>query len=174
MTGPFPLVPFWLIWVPSSLRLREHAQPSSEGPALDRSAYAARVIHPVHAVLLASSLPLFLGALFADWAYSSSYQVQWINFAAWLNAGALVVVGAALLWAVIDFSRADRRRDRSSALYLLVLIATFLVGFITALIHAKDAWATMPAALILSLITFVLSLASVWLGFSTLRSGAGR
>ena len=132
------------------------------------------VIHPFHAVLLASSLPLFAGALLADWAYSSTKEVQWINFAAWLNAGAMVFAGLALAWAVIDFFRSDVHRDRRSALYLLALIATFVFGFITALIHGKDAWATMPAGLILSLITFVLALASVWLGFSTLRSGAAR
>jgi uncharacterized membrane protein len=100
--------------------------------------------------------------------------VQWINFAAWLNAGAMVLAGLALAWAVIDFFRSDVGRDRRSALYLLALIATFVVGFITALIHSKDAWATMPAGLILSLITFLLALAAVWLGFSTLRSGVGR
>lgn len=133
-----------------------------------------RVIHPVHAILLASSLPLFLGAMFADWAFSSTKVVQWINFAAWLNAGAMVFAGAALLWAAIDFFRTDVRRDGRSALYLLVLIATVVLGFITALVHGKDAWATMPAALILSVIVFLLALAAVWLGFSTLRSGAAR
>ena len=133
-----------------------------------------RVIHPVHAILLASTLPLFLGALLSDWAYSSTYEVQWINFAAWLNAGAMVLAGLALAWAVIDFFRADVARDRRSALYVVVLLTTFVIGFITALIHGKDAWATMPAGLILSLITFLLALASVWLGFSTLRSGVAR
>ena len=132
------------------------------------------MIHPVHAVLLASALPLLLGALLSDWAYSATFVIQWINFAAWLNAGAMVFLGAALLWAVVDFLRADVSRDRRSALYLLVLLATFILGFITALVHAKDAWATMPAWLVLSLIVFVLALASVWLGFSTLRSGASR
>lgn len=132
------------------------------------------MIHPVHAVLLASALPLLLGALLSDWAYSATFVIQWINFAAWLNAGAMVFLGAALLWAVVDFLRADVSRDRRSALYLLVLLATFILGFITALVHAKDAWATMPAGLVLSLIVFVLALASVWLGFSTLRSGASR
>ena len=131
-----------------------------------------RIIHPVHAVLLASMLPLFLGALFADWAYSSSKQVQWINFAAWLIAGALVFAGAALLWAVIDFFRADVAKDRAGALYLLVLLTTFVLGFINALIHAKDAWATMPAGLILSVLVFLLALASVWLGFSAKRGSA--
>ena len=130
-----------------------------------------RVIHPVHAVLLGSSLPLFLAALLSDWAYSSTYEVQWINFAAWLIAGALVLAGFALLWAVIDFFRSDVGRDRRSALYLLVLLTTFILGFINALVHGKDAWATMPEGLILSLLTVLLAAVSVWLGFSTLRQG---
>lgn len=134
----------------------------------------SRVIHPVHALLLASSLPLFGGALLADWAYSSTYEVQWINFAAWLVSGAMIFAVAALLWAVVDFFRADRTRDRSSALYLLVLISTVILGFINALVHSKDAWATMPTGLILSMLVFILALASVWLGFSTLRSGDAR
>lgn len=133
-----------------------------------------RVLHPLHALLLASTLPLFLGALLSDWAYSSTYEVQWINFAAWLNAGGMVFAALALVWAAIDFLRSDVVRDRRSALYLLLLIVTVVIGFITALVHAKDAWATMPAGLILSLITLVLALATIWLGFSALRSGAGR
>lgn len=135
---------------------------------------AKRAIHPAHALLLACSLPLFLGALLADWAYASTYEVQWINFAAWLNASAMVFAGAALVWAAIDFFRSDRRRDRSAALYLLVLTTTVVLGFITALVHGKDAWATMPAGLILSLIVFVLVTVAVWLGFSTLRARDSR
>jgi uncharacterized membrane protein len=119
--------------------------------------------------LLAGCLPLFLGALLSDWAYSSTYEVQWINFAAWLIAGALVLAGFALLWAVINFFRSDVDRDRRSALYLLALLTTFILGFINALVHGKDAWATMPEGLILSLLTVLLAAVSVWLGFSTLR-----
>lgn len=133
-----------------------------------------QAIHPVHGVLLASMLPLFLGALLSDWAYSSTYQVQWINFASWLIAGALVFAGAALLWAVIDFFRSDAERDRASALYLLVLLTTFILGFINALVHAKDAWASMPMGLILSVIVFLLALVAVWLGFHGRRTGAIR
>ena len=133
---------------------------------------ANRIIHPLHAVLLASSLPLFLGALLSDWAYYSTYEIQWINFAAWLNAGAMLFLGAALLWTAIDFLRADVARDRSSILHLLVVLATFILGFIAALVHAKDAWATMPSGLILSFIVLLLAIWSVWLGFSTLRGGA--
>jgi uncharacterized membrane protein len=133
---------------------------------------ANRIIHPLHAVLLASSLPLFLGALLSDWAYYSTYEIQWINFAAWLNAGAMLFLGAALLWTAIDFLRSDVARDRSSILHLLVVLATFILGFIAALVHAKDAWATMPSGLILSFIVLLLAIWSVWLGFATLRGAA--
>jgi len=68
-------------------------------------------IHPVHAFLLAASVPLFLGGLFSDLAYSSSYEIQWTNFASWLIAGALVFAGLALAWAFIDLLRADRAHD---------------------------------------------------------------
>ena len=131
-------------------------------------------LHPVHAVLLAGSLPLFLGALLSDWAYSSTYQVQWINFASWLVAGGLVFAGFALLWAVVDLFRSDTKRDRLGALYLLVLLTTFILGFINALVHSKDGWATMPQGLILSVLVFLLALAAVWLGFSKLSGRTDR
>jgi uncharacterized membrane protein len=142
--------------------------------AFASSATSRRIIHPVHAILLASTLPLFLGALFSDWAYYRSFEMQWSNFASWLNAGALLFAGAALLWAVIDFFRADVARGRLDALYLLVLLTTFVLGFIDALIHAKDAWAVMPEGLVLSILVFLLALASVWLGFLGQRGSAAR
>lgn len=82
-----------------------------------------------------------------------------------------MLAGFALLWAVINFFRSDVDRDRRSALYLLALLTTFILGFINALVHGKDAWATMPVGLILSLLTVLLAAVSVWLGFSTLRQG---
>ena len=133
-----------------------------------------RSIHPVHAVLLASGLPLFLGALLSDWAYADTYQVQWINFASWLVAGALVFTGAALLWAVIEALRADAPRGRGKWIYAGLLAATFVIGFIDALVHAKDAGATMPGGLILSVIVFLLALAATWAGLSGPRGGEPR
>ena len=130
-------------------------------------------IHPVHAVLLASALPLFLGGLLSDWAYASTYEVQWTNFASWLIAGALVFTGFAALWAFIELLRADRRGGRRMLTFLL-LLATFVIGFVDALVHAKDVWAKMPDALILSVITFILALAAVWSGFSSHGAGEVR
>lgn len=59
-------------------------------------------------MLLASSFPLFLGTLLSDWAYGSTYELQWTNFASWLLAGALLFTGFALLWSFIELLRADR------------------------------------------------------------------
>ena len=130
-------------------------------------------LHPVHAVLLAGSLPLFLGALLSDIAYSGSYQVQWTNFASWLIVGGLVFSGFALLWAAIELLRAGLR-GRRELLLALVLAAAWVLGFIDALVHAKDAWASMPAGLILSALVTVLVTGAIWLSFSGVRSGGAR
>ena len=129
-----------------------------------------RRLHPLHAVLLAGTLPLFLGGLLSDFAYSSSYHIQWSNFASWLIAGGLVFGGFALLWAIVDLVRASRRVG-CSLLYVFLLFVMWILGFINSLIHAKDAWASMPMGLILSVIVFVLACAATWIGFA--RGGRG-
>ncbi len=127
-------------------------------------------LHPLHAVLLAGSVPLFLGALLSDVTYANSYQVQWTNFASWLIVGGMVFSGFALLWALIDLLRADRKGGPALLLFI-VLLASWVLGFIDALVHAKDAWAVMPAGLVLSAIVAVLAIWATWIGFSRLRAG---
>ena len=68
----------------------------------------------MHAIVLLSSLPLFVGALLSDWAYTSSYQVQWLNFAAWLIVGGLLLAGPALLWGAADVLRSAARATASA------------------------------------------------------------
>ncbi len=126
-------------------------------------------IHPLHAVLLAGALPLFLGAALSDIAYSRTYEIQWNNFASWLVAGGLVLGGLALVFAIVDLFRADRRA-RGAVPYLAVLLVTWVVGFFNALLHARDAWASMPAGLAMSLIVVVLACVATWLGFRAPRS----
>ncbi len=125
-------------------------------------ARADRPISPLHAILIASPIPLFLGAVLSNWAYASTYQIQWTNFASWLVAGGLVFVGFAFVWAIVDVltSRGQRRW-----LHVALVLATFICGLITALELAKDAWAAMPGALILSIITLILSVAVNWAAY---------
>jgi uncharacterized membrane protein len=147
---------------------------SREGASIVASVQPKRHtrLHPVHAVLLAGSLPLFLGALLSDLAYSGSYQVQWTNFASWLIVGGLVFSGFALLWALVELLRADR--NGRGLLPVLVLAAAWVLGFIDSLVHAKDAWASMPAGLILSALVTALIFGAIWLSFSSARSGEAR
>jgi uncharacterized membrane protein len=40
------------------------------------------------------------------------------------------------------------------------------VAFVNALMHARDAWASMPIGLVLSVIVAVLACVATWLGFA--------
>jgi uncharacterized membrane protein len=124
-----------------------------------------------HAFLLAAALPLFLGALLSDWAYWSSYEIQWSNFASWLVAGGMVFLGIALACALIDVVRAERRGGRSLVQFVL-LLAAFVLGFVNALVHARDAWAVMPSGLVLSLVVLLLVAVATAMVFAGLRTGA--
>lgn len=125
---------------------------------------------PLHAILLAGTVPLFLGALLNDIAYYQTYQIQWSNFASWLIAGGLLFCGLALLFGLVNLIRADRKAGRPTV-YFLLLLVTWVLGLINAFEHAKDAWATMPSSLILSVIVTVLACVTAWLGLTNLRSG---
>ncbi len=132
---------------------------------------ALRPLHPLHAILLAFVFPLSLGALVSDLAYSSSYHIQWSNFAAWLIFGGLLLTGLTLLWAGIDWVRHRRDGTKRRLFYPLLLAPTFVLGVVNALVHAKDAYATMPDGLILSLVVTLLALAASWIGYSGFQNG---
>ena len=130
-----------------------------------------RPLHPLHAILLTFPFPLFLGALLSDLAYWSSFEVQWANFSSWLIAGGLLVGAFALLWALVNLFRRGTARTGRPAVYFIVLLAMWVFGFVNALVHAKDAWATMPEGLYLSAVTALLALVAAWIGYSGFRAG---
>jgi uncharacterized membrane protein len=143
----------------------------SSEPITQQQLHSLR-LNPLHGILLAATVPLFLGVLLSDIAYASSYQIQWSNFASWLNAAALVFCGFALLWTIISVFTHPRARYFS--LYLVLLAITWVVGFFNSFIHARDAWAMMPTGLILSVIVFLLACASSWIGFFKFGVGGQR
>jgi uncharacterized membrane protein len=134
---------------------------------------ARQSVNLPHAFLLAACVPLFLGAALADYAYASTYHVQWTNFASWLIVGGLVFGGAALVCALIDLLRAGRRGARFVAHFVL-LLAAFVLGVINAFVHAADAWASMPTGLVLSLAVTLLAGVATAIGFSIVRTGSRR
>ena len=125
-------------------------------------------IHPLHAVFLAGTVFLFLGAALSDAAYASSYEIQWNNFASWLIVGGLVCAGVALLFAIADLIRPHRRAQGVIA-YAALLLITWVICFFNALMHARDAWASMPGGLVLSVIVTVLACVATWFGFAMPR-----
>lgn len=128
-------------------------------------------IHPLHAAVLAGTVPLFLSAAMSDAAYAVTYEIQWLNFASWLIVGGLLFAGVALLFAIGDLSRPARRAQGVGA-YAALLLAAWVLGLFNAFIHARDAWGSMPAGLVLSIIVFVLACAATWFGFATPRMRA--
>jgi uncharacterized membrane protein len=97
--------------------------------------------------------------------------VQWANFSSWLIAGALLFGAFAVLWALIDLIRGGRARRKRAAIYFGVLLVMWVLGFINALVHAMDAFATMPEGLYLSAIVALLALVAAWLGYSRFQTG---
>lgn len=130
----------------------------------------SEVIHPLHAVLLAGTIPLWLGAALSDAAYASTYEIQWNNFASWLIVGGLFFSGLALIFTIVDLFR-PYRRTSGFGMYALLLLITWIVGFFNALMHARDAWASMPTGLYMSIAVAVLACLTAVIGFSARRPG---
>ena len=135
--------------------------------------YSGTALHPLHAFFLAGIVPLFIGVLLNDYAYWSSYELQWKNFASRMLIGALVFNGLAWLGSIVSLVRADKRMGKP-VIYFLLLLATFVLGIINSFIHAKDVWASMPAGLIISIITVILACIATWIGLASWRTGGAR
>jgi uncharacterized membrane protein len=125
------------------------------------------LLHPLHAILLAFPVALFTGAVLTDLAYLRSAHIQWSNFSSWLIAGGLLMAGLALLWQIVAIARARGSGAGRPLLVLLLLLGcAFVVNFFNALVHSRDAWASVGATgMALSCVAALLALAAGWVGF---------
>ncbi len=137
---------------------------SSEGRAAPSRAAVSG--HPIHAALVPFPIACFTLALVSDLAYWRTAQLMWQNFSSWLLLVGLVVGALAALAGAVDLF--GRRRLRSSGAALahgignLVVLALALAN---SLVHARDGWTgVVPSGLILSLLTVLALLVTVWLG----------
>lgn len=126
-------------------------------------------MHPLHALLLGGAMAFFLGTLATDIAYACTYEIQWSNFSSWLLVGGLVLGGLALVCALIGLM--PSRRTRFAGLHLLLWLATWVIGFFNALMHARDAWAIMPGAVMMSIATAIVGCLAVLVGLIPRRGG---
>ena len=129
-------------------------------------------LHPLHAILLAFPLALFVFGFLFDLAYFSTTHFQWVNFASWMNAGGLLMGAIVALWALVSVIRSRRRTQ--PAIYFALLIAMWLIGFLNALVHGRAAFGSMPLGLYLSAIVALLALAAAWIGYSGGHAGDAR
>jgi uncharacterized membrane protein len=136
----------------------------------DRTFYR-RSLHPLHGMLLGAANAFLVSGFLSDWAYAGSTEIQWKNFASWLIIGGLVFTGFALLWTLVDLIRVPPSRGPRLVAFVL-LFGAFLLGIVDELVHAKDAWASMPEALILSGVAAVLAIAAT--AIASAAPGGGR
>lgn len=128
--------------------------------------YRPRAVHPLQAILLGFPLPLYLGTLISDIAYWRSAQIQWANFAQWLNAAGLVAAGLAMLALLVALIRhRGTLHGRAALTGGLIWILAWGTGLMNAFVHARDAWGAMPDALWWSAASTLLALLATWAGF---------
>ena len=126
------------------------------------------MLHPIHAILLAFPLALFVSGLVTDVAYLNTAVIQWSNFSAWLITGALVFGGFALAWAIV-MAIFPRRTTRGRALAFLAAVAImWIAGLINAFQHSHDGWPSVGAlGLTLSIISSLFALIAAAIGYSS-------
>lgn len=130
---------------------------------------AAR-LHPIHGVLLGGAVSFFFATLLSDFAYIASYHIQWSNFASWLMSAGLLFSVLMLLFCVFSLLK-PAYRVKPFIIYTGLVLFICVLALLNALIHARDAWATMPAGAVLSGVVLLLAVLASWLGFS--RFGVG-
>lgn len=96
----------------------------------------------------------FVGALIFDILYFNTYTVLWVKAAAWLISIGLVF---AIIPQLINLGRTwfGKRRIRTPnlAINFWLQVVAIVAALFNAFVHSRDAYATMPAGVWLSVLT---------------------
>jgi uncharacterized membrane protein len=96
----------------------------------------------------------FVGALIFDILYANTYTMLWVKAAAWLISIGLVF---AIIPQLINLGRTwfgtARVRTRNLALNFWLQVIAIVAALFNAFVHSRDAYATMPAGVWLSILT---------------------
>lgn len=96
----------------------------------------------------------FVGVLIFDVIYANTANVFWMKGAAWLVSIGLVF---AILPQLINLGRVwfgkNRVRVRGEKANFWLNVVAIVAALVNAFVHSRDAWAVMPAALWLSIVT---------------------
>src|SRR5262245_49461830 len=119
---------------------------------------------PIHRILMPFPVAYFTGALATDVAYWPTAEVMWERFSVWLITAGLIMVGAAIIAAVIDLARGGQKPVwlRIAAYAFAVLLALMNV-----FVHSRDGYtAVVPTGLVLSGLVVLVSLATASAGWA--------
>jgi uncharacterized membrane protein len=119
--------------------------------------------HPLLHFLCAFPIAGFCGAVVTDITYARTADFLWANASAWLLAAAeIIAVPAALAGLVALATTPSRARPRALPVALGAALILAL-GLLNNLVHSRDGWtAVVPAGLILSILTALLVLVTLW------------
>jgi uncharacterized membrane protein len=96
----------------------------------------------------------FVAALIFDILYANTYTILWVKAAAWLISIGLVF---AIVPQLINLGRTwfgkSRVRTRNLALNFWLQVVAIVAALVNAFVHSRDAYATMPAGVWLSVLT---------------------
>lgn len=118
--------------------------------------------YPFQSLFVPFPFVCFSLALGTDIAFWQTANLMWQNFSAWLLFAGLVAGGLAVLAGLLDLLRVRTRPMRPSFVSILLFLVMLIFAFVNSLVHAGDGWtAVVPYGLLLSAITFVVSLLAV-------------
>ena len=96
----------------------------------------------------------FVGALIFDILYANTFTMLWVKAAAWLISIGLVF---AIIPQLINLGRTwfgkSRVRTRGLAINFWLQVIAIVAALFNAFVHSRDAYATMPAGVWLSIVT---------------------
>ncbi|WP_045685500.1 DUF2231 domain-containing protein [Martelella endophytica] len=129
-----------------------HTQPNSIGR------------YPYRTIFVPFPLVAFTFALVTDILYWQTSVLMWQNFSAWLLLGGLVFGALAILAGLGDVLRANARHYRPGWAETIGFAVILILGLVNSFVHAGDGWtAVVPGGLILSALTFIAIIATLWL-----------
>ena len=103
----------------------------------------------------------FVAALIFDVLYANTYTILWVKAAAWLISIGLVF---AIIPQLINLGRTwfgkTRVRTRNLALNFWLNVVAIVAALLNAFVHSRDAYATMPAGVWLSVLTVLAMVAA--------------
>lgn len=122
--------------------------------------------YPLHVILSAYPIACFTGAFLTDWAYATTYEMQWANFSVWLITAGLVMGVLAGIAGIADFVSSKRMRTRRTGWpHSLGNGLVMLLSLWNVFVHSRDAYTSVvPTGITLSAIVAILVLVTSWLG----------